>query len=330
MKLEEILMEAVIPTGSVLDWSKDQILAVLASLDAKRHELAYYEKRDLNPPRRGFINNEIKRLTKLLKIPTGIGVIGNPVTLPMDQYIGSPNDFPFNSTQKKYLDCFQAALKRNNMQPLTIMFAGVMEKPPTWYNKNRIEHPLSFVVATQDGKFIWYKYDRGGASGQNTVIINGDKMKSSTFLNASEPKQDELVARMVKAPDDVEELKKGFLTKVNAKALRQKARKFFKAEAPTTLTSLDYVQQAVFLKPDKFMTTNRQVAQTLARLLVNFFRKELPSAFNQRKLDRTNDAIDVCFFDAYGNIVARVVCEKSYSMKGKTTVIIEVSPSKLG
>lgn len=98
------------------------------------------------------------------------------------KFAGSPAHYPnWHTLQISQLNTINAALKRNQLQELTVMYGGT---------RNRY---FNFAAIGANGKFVWRKYQTTSANGQNMIYIDGNSSYISFFMNSSISRQDELL-----------------------------------------------------------------------------------------------------------------------------------------
>lgn len=119
-------------------------------------------------------------------IPNGMKGIDNPFFRhsgpATGRYAGHPSGYKFSSQMTTMYNTFNAMLKRHG-QSLDKLYVG------------KVNGCINFVATSTNGKFVWYKYDVGGGSGQNHVILNGNKLKSSGLMALSAVQQDNLLTQ---------------------------------------------------------------------------------------------------------------------------------------
>lgn len=115
-------------------------------------------------------------------IPNGRKGIDNPffkhVGPAAGRYAGHPSGYTFSAPMRRMYLAFEIMLKRHG-QTLDKLYVGRVQGAY-----------INFVATSSNGKFVWYKYDMGGGSGQNHVFLNGTKMKSSELMAKSSIQQD--------------------------------------------------------------------------------------------------------------------------------------------
>lgn len=107
-------------------------------------------------------------------IQTGASKFANPWhnnVVAGEQYAGHPSAYNFSSVTSKTYAQLETLLKANGLT-LTTMYAG-RPKPGV---------PINFGIITNNGKFVWRKYDMGGASGQNFCLLNGQRYQTSSLI----------------------------------------------------------------------------------------------------------------------------------------------------
>jgi hypothetical protein len=101
------------------------------------------------------------------------------------QYAGSVFHYPhWSAYWKTQIMTIEAILKRNGKKGLEMMYASTHNNGGARFN---------FVIEGANGKLTWRKYDPSPGAGQNWIILNGNKMNTSTLLGADKSKQDKAV-----------------------------------------------------------------------------------------------------------------------------------------
>lgn len=98
------------------------------------------------------------------------------------QYAGHPAHFEFTRSTLPTFQHISAQLKRNNLPPLTFMYAGTHARMKG--------APLNFVIYGVDGKFCWRRYDAGGGSGVESFFAHEERMKNLYVSGDDVAKQD--------------------------------------------------------------------------------------------------------------------------------------------
>lgn len=96
------------------------------------------------------------------------------------EYAGPPYGYKFSTPMRTIYVSLEATLKRHGLT-LGTLYVG---------RHGGAGGPINFVTATAGNKFVWRKYDAGGASGQNWIYLNGHQMKTSSFMSMTEPQRD--------------------------------------------------------------------------------------------------------------------------------------------
>jgi hypothetical protein len=120
-------------------------------------------------------------------IDTGTSKLKNPYHLFANQrYAGDPYKFPFSTPSLDTFLTINAALKRNGIPEIDTLYAA--NYTPT--------SCLNFIGVNPTDTVVWYKYDRGGGTGQNYLYINGTKIQTTHLTLLSEPQQDALLKKL--------------------------------------------------------------------------------------------------------------------------------------
>ena len=115
------------------------------------------------------------------KIGTSPGAtnIDNPY-FKSGEYAGPIAGYKFSTPMQRVYLSLEATLRRHGLT-LGTLYVG---------RHGGAGGPINFVTEAGGNKLVWRKYDAGGASGQNWIYLNGHQMKTSYFMNMTEPQRD--------------------------------------------------------------------------------------------------------------------------------------------
>lgn len=121
----------------------------------------------------------VGQIPKKLQTSPGSAYIDNPY-FKSGEFAGPAARYWFSTPMRNIYVLLVDTLKRNGLTfgPLYVGRHG------------GTGGPINFVMATPGDKFVWRKYDAGGASGQNWVYLNGLKMKTSSFVGMTDAQRD--------------------------------------------------------------------------------------------------------------------------------------------
>lgn len=120
---------------------------------------------------------------------TGKNGFQNPYFLSkVGRYAGDLDHYPWASAQMvSAYNQLKEILEQHGIAPFTVIYGGLMLNHGSKY--------ANFAAVAGNGKLIWRKYDAGGGSGQNWIIIGGKNMKTSSVLHGG--KNDPKIAQFL-------------------------------------------------------------------------------------------------------------------------------------
>lgn len=94
-----------------------------------------------------------------------------------DRFHGPVDKFEFK-TQQKNFEILSKKLSEHNIK-LNEIYSSTINRQVS----GSIQHGVTFLVTTNTPYIFWYKYESSAAgSGQNIMIINGDKINTTKFI----------------------------------------------------------------------------------------------------------------------------------------------------
>lgn len=101
-----------------------------------------------------------------------------------DKFIGPVSKFDFKRQIKNYNKLYDS-LKPFNIY-LDEVYSSTIEK-----GRNKF---ITFLVSSSNPYFFWHKYESGSSgAGQNFIIIDGKKIKLSSWLSCTDEERNELI-----------------------------------------------------------------------------------------------------------------------------------------
>jgi hypothetical protein len=134
------------------------------------------------------------------QISSGKGKFRNPYFLSdVGRYAGDPVHFPWTVQMQRMYKTLEDILTKHGLLGFSVIYGSTLVLQSS-YTPIALSNNQNFAATNANGKLVWRKYDMGGGSGQNWIYVDGQKMKTSTFIRLSQAapiKFGALIAKLV-------------------------------------------------------------------------------------------------------------------------------------